>query len=290
MVSDTMSRTLSVRQEHELLLALEKAGLVPDEAQAIINSKKNQLAKGMVGWLREQLAPAVPTDGFGQYAPYLLSLEDQLARLHEFNRQFWNNWLDEDQFEAAGQLEARIDWETAGREHVQSVNDLQIFYVDFGSPEKNVEMWWKVLAGTQSNAWRWDGLRTDKKHLRLGPNTRQYASGIHRIRINLVANWEPEHGRTVLQVREQASRSGELLAHTEVLAAYGLHDELLRQQDGENLPYADMAGFEATVSGGQPWANVPGLRWRGLGHGVSLSAYWYDSVDHDWAAPLVRES
>lgn len=58
-VSGTMSRNLSIHQEHELLLALEKAGLVSDEAQAVITSKQNQLAKGMLAWLRAQLNPPV---------------------------------------------------------------------------------------------------------------------------------------------------------------------------------------------------------------------------------------
>lgn len=81
-MSDTMSRTLSVCQEHELLLALEKAGLVSDEAQAVISSKKNQLAKGMVGWLREQLAlPASRRElVFNHFTPVNELVEKIMAR------------------------------------------------------------------------------------------------------------------------------------------------------------------------------------------------------------------
>ena len=192
------------------------------------------------------------TSRYDRHRGLLLSLEDQLNKLIDFNERFWGGLLTSEEFTA-------ID---ISSDHVQFVDDLEILYVDFGSPEKNIEMWWKAIAGNQPNAWRWDGLKTDPKHLRLGSNTHLYdpgMRGIHRVCINLVANWEPEKGRSVLQVREQAARSGEYLAHAEVLAAYGLHDELLQRMDGENLPYADMAGFEATVPGSGPWSYVPDL-------------------------------
>jgi len=48
MSKDVVSRTLSVHQEHELLIKLEAAGLNKDIAQAIINSKGNELAKKMI--------------------------------------------------------------------------------------------------------------------------------------------------------------------------------------------------------------------------------------------------
>lgn len=43
-----MRRTLSVHQEHELLLKLESAGLVPDLATRVITSKDNDLAEKVV--------------------------------------------------------------------------------------------------------------------------------------------------------------------------------------------------------------------------------------------------
>ena len=51
-MSDIVSRTLSVHQEHELLQALEKAGLSREDAQAVIQSSDNQLAQKMVTFIR----------------------------------------------------------------------------------------------------------------------------------------------------------------------------------------------------------------------------------------------
>lgn len=46
------NRALSVHKEHELLLKLEEAGLGDNEAQAIVQSRGNQLAKKVVAFIR----------------------------------------------------------------------------------------------------------------------------------------------------------------------------------------------------------------------------------------------
>jgi hypothetical protein len=233
---------------------------------------------------RQAFSALMTTPAPGSYDRHrglLLSLNDQLNKLIDLNERFWGGVLTPEEFTA---LDLSSD-------HVQSVDDLEILYVDFGSPEQNVEMWWKVIAGIQPRASRWDGLSSDPEHLRLAPNTYPYnpgMRGIYRVRINLVANWQPQDGRSVLQVREWAARSGEYLAHAEVLAAYGLHDELLRQQDGTNLPYSDMAGFEASIPGRDPWTHCPYLRWNG--GEAKLFAGWVGDVSRDWSAPVVWES
>ena len=222
----------------------------------------------------------VLADRFGRYNDKLLPLWQQLNLLKQFNILHWDNVLTDEQFAAV---------DTSG-DHVQSVDDLEILYVDFGSPEKNIEAWWKVLVATQPNAWRWDGLKTGRKNLRLDPNTKLYEPGIHRVRINLVAHWEPEKGRTIDEVRPQAKAAGEFLAHAEAMAAYGLHAELLQEQDGENLPYVDLTGYQATVSGDEAWTHVPYLSWGRDDRGVRLSASWSAYRVQGWAAPVVRES
>lgn len=222
----------------------------------------------------------VLADRFGRYANKLLPLWQQLNIIKQFNILHWDNVLTDEQL-------AAVD---TSSDHAQSVDDLEILYVDFGSPEKNVEAWWKVLVGTQPNAWRWDGLKTDRKKLRLDPNAKSYEPGIHRVRINLVSHWEPKDGRAVDEVRPQAKAAGEILAHAEAMAAYGLHAELLQEQDGENLPYVDLAGFQATVSGIGAWTDVPCLDWNRDDREVQLYADWSDGRNQSWAAPVVRES
>lgn len=208
----------------------------------------------------------------------LLPLLQQLNLLKQFNILHWDNVLTNGQFAAVN---------TSG-DHVQSVDDLEILYVDFGSPNKNVEAWWKVLIGTQPNAWRWDHLKTDPRNLRLDPNAKSYEPGIYRVRINLVAHWEPEKDRTIDEVRSEAKAAGEFLAHAEAMAAYGLHAELLQEQDGENLPQVDLAGYQATIPGDEAWASVPYLCWNRGSRKVQLGPGWSGGRHQGWAAPVVR--
>ena len=217
---------------------------------------------------------------FERYAGLLLPLSEQVKLLGQYDNDYWG-----------GRIRRKIklfEIDTTS-DHVQSVDDLEILHVEFGSIEETVEMWWKVFVGEQPDSWRWDGLKLDTEHIRFSPNTTKYEPGVHRVRINLVAHWEPEDGRTVEEVRKQASDTHEILAHSEVLSAYGLHSALLREQDGENLPYADMAGYEATVPGKDAWQRVPYLRWDRFGRQVGLSAYWSDYRFQKWAAPVLSE-
>lgn len=52
MANAIVSRTLSVHKEHEVLLKLEAAGLDDDLAQAIIDSKDNELGRNMIQFAR----------------------------------------------------------------------------------------------------------------------------------------------------------------------------------------------------------------------------------------------
>ncbi|MGA3150290.1 MAG: hypothetical protein ABSD10_01560 [Candidatus Saccharimonadales bacterium] len=262
-------------EDVELYRILSQSGLDAEMARALI--KQPELVDPMVAALKEQLQQI----RFDRYRLHLLSLEDQL-----------NLWQVLDLSVLDGQIKSVgwFDTVDTSSDHVQSVNDLEIFYIEFGSSEGNVEAYWRAIKANQPNARCYDGLKIDSNHLRLTPTARWYEPGIHRIRINLVAHWEPEDGRSVLQVREQAARTGETLAAAEVLAAYAVHDELLRQQDGTNLPYADMAGFEATVPDDQPWTSVLYLYGDRVSREVGLDAGWADRVRSNWAAPVVRES
>jgi hypothetical protein len=222
----------------------------------------------------------LPEDSqFDRFGGYLLSLDKQLERIARFDNDFWGGRI--------RQHTNLKDIDTTS-DHIQRVDDLEVLYVDFGSPEDNVELWWKVLVGKQPNAWRYDGLKAE--HLRLAATAHQYEPGVHRIRLNLVAHWEPEVGRTVQEVRQQAQANGETLAAAEVLAAYGLHDHLLQQMDGENLPYADLGGYEATIPGDEAWRRAPYLYWDRSYRKVLLYAYWDDYRYYGRACPVRRES
>jgi hypothetical protein len=187
-----------------------------------------------------------------RFAPYngiLLDLKEQQRRLLELDRVYWSGRF-------ATQIKAL---DTAGS-YDQRVDVLRVFHVAGRTPQDTVNnIWWPVILGTWPNAYRWEELKTDPDHLAQAPNTRHYAPGVHLVRLNLVAHWDPEHSHTIEQVRARALQNGELLAHGEVLSAYGLHTHLLGLLDGKNLPYADMAGYRANVAPGRDWQYVPCL-------------------------------
>ncbi len=216
---------------------------------------------------------------FDRYNHLLLSLDDQLERLRRYNTKYWDSRLTDEQLAAV---------DTSG-DLTQRVDDLTAFHVQFDSLEETVEMWWRVYVGEQPKQWRWDELKLDSEHLRLlTSNVRQYEPGIHRIRIDLVAHWEPEDGRTLEEVREGAKGTSEILAQLEVLSAYGLHSELFREQDGENLPYSDMPGTDVSVPGRSgPCALCVG--WSPFALEAGLNAGWVSRRSHKWAAPVLRE-
>lgn len=222
----------------------------------------------------------VLTDKFGRYTDKLLSLAEQLDLLKRYNKQYWEGRLDDP-------LDHYTTWVS---DHLQRVDDLEILHVEFGSPAETIEMWWRVWVGEQPKSWRWDELKLDPEHFQLlAENVDRYEAGIHRLRIDLTAHWEPETGRTLEEVRVQAKVNGETLAHTEVMSAYGLHTALLREQDGENLPYSDMAGTDVSV----PCSSRPHAlyaSWFPFSGGVRLDASGVGDRDRSWAAPVLRKS
>lgn len=216
--------------------------------------------------------------GLDRYNHLLLSLSDQRVRLRRYNAMYWGNRLTAEQL-------ASVD---TSSDHTQSVDDLEMFHVEFRSYKETVEMWWKVYVGEQPYAQDGPKYNLDRKHLCLCPNTANYEPGISRVRINLVAHWEPKNGRTLNEVRDYAKITGEVLAHTEVLSAYGIHYELLREQDGENLPYSELAGTVVTI----PGKSMPGtlyLCWSTHSRSAFLTVSLVFERILTWSAPVVLE-
>ncbi len=229
----------------------------------------------------EQIFP--PDARFDRYSGMLVSPFDWLARLREYSTKYWNNrFTDEDFAKAEAQLAFVPD------DHVQGVDNIFGFHVQFASLEETFEMWYKVYQGELPDAWRWPELKVDAEHLRLHELARSYEPGIHLVNIDLVAHWEPEDGRTLIEVREQAKGTGEILAQLEVISIYGVLTQLFMEQDGENLPYSDMPGTVVTVPGRSgPCALC--VVWLPFDRRAGLSAYWVGLRSNEWAAPVLRE-
>lgn len=213
----------------------------------------------------------------------LLSIDQQFELICRYNKQYWDGYFSDNELEAYGPKLASDYW--------QSVTDLLVIHVEFGSLQETIEMWWKVFVGEQPAHWRWEPLKLDSEHFKLlTSNVATYpARTITQVRINLVSHWEPEEGRTLEEVREQAKQSDEILAHSEVMSAYGLHTELFREQDGNNLPWSDMAGTDVTLSG-ESRSRALCLLWFPSFRRVELYARWVGSRDRRYAAPVVLRS
>jgi hypothetical protein len=224
------------------------------------------------------------TTALDRYADKLLSINEQLERLRRYNSHYWYGYLAEEQLNAV----------IAPGDHELRIDDLKALHVQFSSLEETIEMWWRVYVGEQPHSWRWPELLVDAEHLRLlDSSVATYEPGIHPVRINLIAHWKPESGRTLEEVRAQAKQSGETLAQLETMSTYGLHSELLREQDGENLPYPDIAGTDVSVPGSS-WPRTLYVCWDPFDHRAMLSdrramlsARRVDFRGIEWASPVI---
>jgi hypothetical protein len=81
-----------------------------------------------------------------------------------------------------------------------------------------------------------------------------YSPGVHTVRLNLLAHWDPEKATPLAESCDADLRGGRVeFAHGEVLSAYGVHRELFRMQDGRHLPYSVALGYQAREYLTQPW-------------------------------------
>jgi hypothetical protein len=254
----------------ELDRILSQAGFDAEMAKTIIGQP--QLADVMMAALREQLQPI----RFDRYQQFLMPLDRQLDCLLGLDAKVWNSRVTN-----AGWF----DGLSTVSDHEQTVEDLEFFWVSFGSLDEDLRLHWQAIAAKQRVPN--DGglyIKTNDEHARLHHTARTYAPGIHRVRINLLANWEPQNGRSVTQVREQVP-GGQWLAQAETLGAYETHYELLRETDGENLPRPDLAGIEYRYPGDRDFKHCPCVIRSGDKFG--LSAAWTGNVAHGWSAPVV---
>lgn len=181
---------MTIGQAQQFMLAFQNAGMSLEQAEYII--QQPQRAVDMLAALQVS-SPAYPVRDFSRYNSCLLPLEDQLQQLTELNKKLPKK------LKVAA---SRLDLDTASN-HVQSVEDLESFFIVLDTLEETIAVNWELIKLTQPAIYH-SGFATDADNLRLGPNTKWYKPGIHRVRINLVDNWDPENGRSIDDVRALA--------------------------------------------------------------------------------------
>ncbi|HEU5005310.1 MAG TPA: hypothetical protein VFT49_04515 [Candidatus Saccharimonadales bacterium] len=264
----------------ELDRVLSQAGFDADMARAAIKSP--DLVDVMVAALRERLQPStgVVLDLRAEFDP-----QRQIAQIASLNhsrgkRNGWKfgksdfaslpeppAWPDDMRLPMIG-LTPTLD--TVGRTFEEALG----FLGQVHSPRY----------------WRWDGLKSDPDYLRL-IGGHEFEPGTLRWTImDGAAYWEPERGRSLVEVRERAAEKNETLASHHVYWNGGHYKTWPQSMNGTTVPYADAAAYEATVPGDEPWAHCPYLDWGGVNRGVRVGAGWVEGSSRDWAAPLVLES
>lgn len=267
----------TVGQDVEFKRILSDAGWTDKDIERV--NKNPYLASDMLGVVRNIVPvtrrPRVSTK-FPQYKQYLNSLARQKALLVAFNAQ-------------AGDLTVPQEWLenlSASNRHAQSLEYLEIFVVWCGTLEKTLRYVQALMKFYQGKIWD-SGFKTDEKNMRLHARAFAYGeAGVYRVRVNLVDNWNPEKGRSVEDVYDLAAAKPDyILTSVEGIFAYALQNrELIRKQDGINLPWTDCPGIQQ----GDGFARAVGFYWSSVFDEVSFGSYDAGDALADYSAPSVQ--
>lgn len=138
------------------------------------------------------------------------------------------------------------------------------------------ELWDRVVAPEGYTKYRWDGLKTDKRNLRLAPNKAEYTEPVWLV-------FDPEHGKGT---RPDSLWGQSNLAASEVFSALiQFPDWPLAWFNGASAP--NLSGYQLKYDGN--WSYVPYVHRWDDDRQLELNACWAgDRYDH-WASPVVRE-
>lgn len=234
--------------------------------------KRPELACKWVADLREQLNPPAPV--FDPKFRRLFSdtpsvLEAFLVRNKQRNWGFTGEQIDALRNQAI--------------ELTSSLNQVITLDIWLGDlPTTFEELWsWNVAVHGADGTWRWDGLRSDEKHLRLLDATRYGNQPSARwVVLDLTAN----HRRAPKDVRDPANSAG-----LQLLSASALHPAWVPAIDYDAVLSVWLPGLQVTVPGMDAWQGVPILHWGQFDRTVDLYADWAAYTRPSYSVPVVRE-
>lgn len=159
-----------------------------------------------------------------------------------------------------------------------------------GTLQETFEFAWKWAAERQEDQWRWDGLRSDQKHLRLlSDNRSDDAEGdspefkpwtLKWVRIKLDANV----GKRPIDVRNVKTSPGCAL-----LWMAAEHPERIKATDYERRFGFWLPGLKCMAPDRVPWSHVPCVYFYRDARQVGLRAYWCGYSHSHLAVPVLRE-
>ncbi len=201
-----------------------------------------------------------------------VELDEQLANVRRWNDE--RDWgFTETDFNAIDLTPAK---------HAGLVFDVvAVFLPDQGQIsgiQRTFDELWDVDSSVQPGK-RYESVKSGPEHLRLldGIN---HKPGIRRVTLDCGANWDPESGIRLIDVRGSDS------VHAEALAAAAHFPKWIRAMDGESVPYVWMPGYQMRIPGNTAWCHAPDLIWSST-RGVELRAGWDGNRSFSWACPVV---
>ena len=143
-------------------------------------------------------------------------------------------------------------------------------------PDSFDSLWDKVDAPTGYTKYRWEGVKSDKRNLRLAPNKVEFAQPVWLA-------FDPERGKGE---RPDSFWGQADTAASEVFSALIQFPEWsLAWFNGASAP--NLTGYQLKYDGN--WSNVPYLfRWDG-DRQLLLGGLWAVNRDGRWSSPSVRE-
>jgi len=260
---------LSFGKGQELMLALQNAGLTAEQAQALIDNPDKA---------RLMIAALEPT--FELPACLRVSPGELLERALKIN-------VDRRYGIHRAAFTAPIPELT-----VASHQLLLPVMITEGGVGRNFELHTTTIRDQFKAAgddyYRWDGLKSDAKSLRLAPRTLHFdnpgAPTLYWVIYEPFANWDRENGYTVQGLWDGKVKG---LAHVENLNAIELMPDWVRSMDGKNVPYINLPGYQVFYE--SDWSDCPYVRWWSDDRRLSLDARWAGRRYYGYASPVVRE-
>lgn len=143
-------------------------------------------------------------------------------------------------------------------------------------PDSFDSLWGKVDAPTGYTKYRWDGVKSDKRNLRLAPNKVEYTEPVWLA-------FDPERGKGE---RPDSFWGQADTAASEVFSALIQFPEWsLAWFNGASAP--NLTGYQLKYDGS--WSVVPYLRRWGDGRRLVLGGRWAFRRNDHWSSPSVRE-
>lgn len=237
----------TIGQQIEFQRVLASAGFTDSDIARVI--KEPSLASTMYVAIQPKVVASLPS--------WYVSPEQQLARA----RQLWPN---------------AVLPEPPKEFMPRTKSEVLLLHV----PDTFDSLWDKVVAPTKDGVsytkYRWEGVKADKRNLRLSPNKREYTEPVWLA-------FDPERGKGE---RPDSFWGQADLAASEVFSALIQFPEWpLAWFNGASAP--NLSGYQLKYDGN--WSRVPYLfRW-GDDRQLELLDFWAGNRDDNWSSPSVRE-